>query len=75
MNEVPKLPEVPQQSEAPKLSEEDMARVAEYLNLPSHRRERAPFRPWLLMLVLTIVVIGMTVLSLLYAAQHGDITR
>jgi len=63
-------------NEAPKkLSDEDMARVSEYLNLPHHRRERAPFRPWLLMLVLTIVVIGMTVISLLYAAQHGDITR
>jgi hypothetical protein len=29
----------------------------------------------MLMLVLTIVVIGMTVISLIYAAQHGDITR
>jgi hypothetical protein len=74
MNEAPKLSEAPK-PEAPKLSEEDMARVAEYLNLPNHRRERPPFRPWLLMLVLTIVVVGMTVISLLYAAQHGDITR
>jgi len=63
-------------NEAPKkLSDEDMARVAEYLNSPNHRRERAPFRPWLLMLVLSIVVIGMTVISLIYASQHGDITR
>lgn len=63
-------------NEAPKkLSDEDMARVAEYLNSPVHRRERAPFRPWMLMLVLTIVVIGMTVISLIYASQHGDITR
>ena len=63
-------------NEAPKkLSDEDMARVAEYLNSPSHRRERAPFRPWMLMLVLTIVVVSMTVISLIYASQHGDITR
>ena len=75
MNEAPKLSEVPKSSEAPKLSDEDMARVAEYLNSPNHRRERAPFRPWMLMLVLTIVVVGMTVISLLYASQHGDITR
>lgn len=60
-----------QPSENPKLSEEDMARVAEYLNSPAHRRERAPFRPWTLMLVLSIVVIGLTVLSLVYARLHG----
>jgi hypothetical protein len=56
---------------APKLSEEDMARVSAYLNSPVHRYERAPFRPWVLMLVLTIVVTGLTALSLLYAWYHG----
>ena len=75
MNEVPKLSEKPELSEQPKLSDEDMARVSEYLNLPQHRRERSPFRPWMLMLVLTILVISMTVISLIYASQHGDITR
>lgn len=65
------MSEQSQPSETPKLSKEDMARVAEYLNSPAHRRERAPFRPWTLMLVLSIVVIGLTVLSVVYARLHG----
>ena len=58
-------------TEPPKLSDEDLARVAEYLNSPAHRRERAPFRPWALMLILMAIVMGLTALSLLYAWQHG----
>ncbi len=59
--------------EAPKkkLSDEDMARVAEYLNSPIHQFERKPFRPWILLLILTVIVVGMSVLSLLYAQMHG----
>ncbi len=60
-------PEMPHK----KLSDEDMARVAEYLNSPVHRHERKPFRPWLLMLVLTIAVTGLTAISMLYAWIHG----
>lgn len=58
-------------AENKKLSDEDLARVNEYLNSPVHRQERAPFRPWLLLLVLTLVVISMTVVSLGYAWMHG----
>lgn len=54
-----------------KLSDEDLARVAEYLNSPVHKTERAPFRPGLLMLVLTLVVSGITAASLLYVWIHG----
>lgn len=54
-----------------KLSDEDLARVNEYLNTSVHQYERAPFRPWILMGVLTLVVIGLTALSLLYAWLHG----
>jgi hypothetical protein len=63
----------PSQSVAPekKLSDEDMARVNEYLNSTVHQYERAPFRPWVLMAVLTVVVIGLTAVSLLYAWMHG----
>lgn len=39
-----------------KLSDEDMARVAEYLASPTHQVERKPYRPWLLLLVLWVVV-------------------
>jgi hypothetical protein len=71
MSEQPVLPDTDGLPEKPKLSEDDMARVAEYLNAPSRRRERAPFRPWTLMLVLMGIVVGLTLLSLLYARQHG----
>lgn len=54
-----------------KLSEEDMARVAQYLNSPLHRRERKPFRPWLLLIFLMALVTGLSLLSLLYAKIHG----
>jgi hypothetical protein len=57
--------------EPPKLSDEDMARVASYLNSPLHRQERKPFRPWFLLLFLMIVVTGLSVLSTLYAWIHG----
>ncbi|HRF88505.1 MAG TPA: DUF3094 family protein [Pseudomonadales bacterium] len=63
----------PADDEAPrkKLSEEDMARVAEYLNLPQHRRERQPFRPMALLMVLVVIVVGMSLVSLWYAKAHG----
>ncbi|HQQ64289.1 MAG TPA: DUF3094 family protein [Pseudomonadales bacterium] len=54
-----------------KLSDEDLARVNEYLNSTVHQYERAPFRPWLLMTVLTVIVTGLTVISLIYAWIHG----
>ena len=53
------------------LSDEDMARVAEYLNSPLHRLERKPFRPWLLLGFLMALVTGLSLLSLLYAEIHG----
>lgn len=43
-------------TEKPKLSEEDLARVREYLNSPIHQVERQPFRPLRLLLVLWVVV-------------------
>lgn len=43
------------------LSTEDQARVDDYLNRPNHQIERKPFRPWLLM---GIIVLVMTFLSL-----------
>lgn len=58
-------------SETPKLSDEDLARVQSYLDSPVHRRERAPFRPWLLLLVLTLIVMGLSAISMLYAWMHG----
>lgn len=37
--------------------------VEEYLKLPQHQVERRPFRPWLLLGVVLIVVISMGFLS------------
>jgi hypothetical protein len=54
-----------------KLSDEDLARVAQYLNSPVHKRERAPFRPGMLLLVLMAAVTFLSALSVWYAWLHG----
>ncbi len=41
------------------LSDEDMARVEEYLSSPIHQVERKPYRPLRLLLVLWLVVAAM----------------
>lgn len=61
-------------SKQKKLSEEDLQRVAEYLNSPVHQFERAPFHPWRLLLVLFIVTAFFTVISLGYAWSKGVLT-
>lgn len=57
--------------EKPKLSEEDLARVREYLNSPIHQVERQPFRPLRLLLVLWIVVSAISGFALLFAWTMG----
>ena len=46
-----------------RLKPEDQQRVEEYLQLSQHRVERKPFRPWLLLCVVLVVVIGLGALS------------
>ncbi|MFK3774800.1 DUF3094 domain-containing protein [Pseudomonas xanthosomatis] len=46
-----------------RLSPEDQRRVDEYLSAPQHRVERRPFRPWLLLLLVVAVTIGLGLLS------------
>ena len=46
-----------------RLKPDDQERVEEYLRLTQHRVERKPFRPWLLLGVVLIVVIGLGLLS------------
>ena len=53
------------------LSEEDMARVEEYLSLPIHQVERKPYRPWVLLLGLWVVVAALGGVSLLFAWMNG----
>lgn len=54
-----------------KLSEEDLERVEEYLSSPVHRVERKPFRPWLLLFWLWVVVTLLGGVSLLLGRIEG----
>ncbi|GMU46078.1 MAG: DUF3094 family protein [Pseudomonadales bacterium] len=58
-------------AERPKLSDDDLARVQEYLNSPIHRVERQPFRPLRLLLVLWVVVSLLGAASWLTARMMG----
>lgn len=46
-----------------RLSPDDQQRVEQYLSAPQHRVERQPFKPWRLLLVIVLVVIGLGLLS------------
>ncbi|MDH0747944.1 DUF3094 domain-containing protein [Pseudomonas sp. GD03842] len=46
-----------------RLNPEDQKRVEEYLRAPQHQVERRPFRPWLLLVLVLAVVIGLGLLS------------
>ena len=46
-----------------RLNPDDLKRVEEYLQLPQNQVERHPFRPWLLLAIVVIAVIGMGLLS------------
>ena len=58
-------------TEKPKLSQEDLARVQEYLSSPIHQVERQPFRPLRLLLVLWLVVTVISGVALLAARLMG----
>jgi hypothetical protein len=53
------------------LSAEDQARVDSYLNRPIHQINRTPFRPWLLLGVIVIVLTALSFLSYGIAWWHG----
>ncbi|RRV06145.1 DUF3094 family protein [Pseudomonas sp. v388] len=46
-----------------RLNPDDQRRVEEYLRAPQHQVERRPFRPWLLLVLLIVVVAGLGLLS------------
>ncbi|WP_434679677.1 DUF3094 family protein [Pseudomonas sp. R1-18] len=46
-----------------RLNPDDQRRVEEYLQAPQHQVERRPFRPWLLLILLLVVVTGLGLLS------------
>ena len=50
-----------------RLSPEDQQRVEQYLSAPQHQVQRKPFRPWLLLLMVLAVTIGLGLLARLLA--------
>jgi hypothetical protein len=54
-----------------RLSDEDQARVNQYLNQPIYRVQRKAFRPWLLLGIILLVMTALSLLSYLLAYLHG----
>ncbi|MFS2159887.1 DUF3094 family protein [Pseudomonas sp. Pseusp122] len=50
-----------------RLNPDDQQRVEQYLQAPQHRVDRRPFRPWLLLVLVVAVVVGLGLLSRLLA--------
>jgi hypothetical protein len=46
-----------------RLNPDDQKHVEEYLQLSQHQVERRPFRPWMLLVVVLTVTIGLGLLS------------
>ena len=46
-----------------RLNPEDQRRVDEHLRAPQHQVERRPFRPWLLLVLVVAVTIGLGLIS------------
>lgn len=55
------------------LNSEDQARVDAYLSRPNHQIERKPFRPWLMMGVVVLVMVFLSIFSYILAYIHGVI--
>ncbi len=46
-----------------RLNPDDQQRVDQYLSAPQHQVPRQPFRPWRLLLVILVLVVGLGLLS------------
>lgn len=55
----------------PKLYEDDQAKVNEVLNEGANKKDRVPFRPWLLLMIIFIALVALTLVSYYIAAQEG----
>ena len=51
-----------------RLNPDDQKHVEEYLQLSQHRVERRPFRPWMLLVVVLAITIGLGLLSRLISS-------
>ena len=57
----------------PPLTKEDQIRLDYYLSSPNHQLERRPFRPWLLLAIILLILGLLSGISLLIAWNHGVI--
>ena len=46
-----------------RLNPDDQRHVEEYLQLAQHRVKRRPFRPWMLLVIVVTITIGLGLLS------------
>ncbi|MBX2808961.1 MAG: DUF3094 domain-containing protein [Cellvibrionaceae bacterium] len=53
------------------LGAEDQARVDAYLRSALHNRQRKPFRPWLLLGCIVLLMTGLSLFSYFLAYQYG----
>ena len=53
-----------------RLSEEDQLRLSKYLQQPIHQVERKPFRPFLLLSIILLIMTGLSLFSYLLAYLH-----
>ncbi len=58
-------------AQAPKLSPEDQAKVDEFLKSGVNDVERKPFKPLKLLLILTVVVTGFSIFSIMLGRLAG----
>jgi len=56
--------ELPEEKSQGQLYPEDMERVQKYLSSPIHSVERKPFRPWLLIAGVWVLIVVLGLLSL-----------
>lgn len=61
----------PTRSQPPQLTPEDQARVDRVLGRGVYAAERKPFRPWLLMGMILVVLTAMSGISYWIAWMHG----
>ena len=57
----------------PPLTEEDQVRLDYYLSAPNHQLKRKPFRPWLLLTIIILVLTLLSGASYLIALRQGVI--
>jgi hypothetical protein len=55
----------------PQLTEQDQARVDEYLSSGFNKTEKKPYHPWILLLILFVIVSGMGFFAIWFTGFVG----